>query len=96
MAGFVQHGIVTLLGFGRRYVTDGLQESRPFLWPSVRDRDRDGISGLLVGYPHRGTKGRRFVRRGHVVVVERVTLPCASARNETRGNEHVDLLGITQ
>ena len=31
MAGFVQHGIVTLLGFGRRYVTDGLQEVEAFI-----------------------------------------------------------------
>ena len=38
---------------------------------SVRDRDRDGMSGLLVGYLHRGTKGQRFVRRGHGVIVER-------------------------
>ena len=39
--------------------------------PSVRDRDRNSMSGLLVGYPHRGTKGQRFVRCSHVVVVER-------------------------
>ena len=38
---------------------------------SVRNRDRDGMSGLLVGYLHRGTKGQRFVRRGHGVIVER-------------------------
>jgi hypothetical protein len=29
------------------------------------------MSGLLVGYLHRGTKGQRFVRRGHGVIVER-------------------------
>src|SRR5262245_20133040 len=38
--------------------------------PSVRDRDRDGIT-LLVGDLDLGTKGQRFVRRCHGVVVER-------------------------
>src|SRR5262245_38341436 len=39
--------------------------------PSVRDRDRDGITTLLVGDLDLGTKGQRFVRRCHGVVVER-------------------------
>src|SRR5262249_35311661 len=39
--------------------------------PSVRDRDRDGITTLLVGDLDLGTKGQRFVRRRHGVVVER-------------------------
>ena len=38
--------------------------------PSVRDRDRDGITTLLVGDLDLGTKGQRFVRRRHGVVVE--------------------------
>ena len=37
--------------------------------PSVRDRDRDGITTLLVGDLDLGTKGQRFVRRRHGVVV---------------------------
>src|SRR6516225_9585113 len=36
---------------------------------SVRDRDRDGITTLLVGDLDLGTKGQRFVRRRHGVVV---------------------------
>src|SRR5262249_23651482 len=39
--------------------------------PSVRDRDRDGITTLLVGDLDLGTKRQRFVRRRHGVVVER-------------------------
>ena len=39
--------------------------------PSVRDRDRDGMTILLVGDLDFGTKGQRFVRRRHVVIVER-------------------------
>src|SRR5262249_56189695 len=39
--------------------------------PPVRDRDRDGITTLLVGDLDLGTKGQRFVRRRHDVVVER-------------------------
>ena len=38
---------------------------------SVRDRDRDGITTLLVGDLDLGTKGQRFVRRRHDVVVVR-------------------------
>jgi len=38
---------------------------------SVRDRDRDGITTLLVGDLDLGTKGQRFVRRRHGVVVVR-------------------------
>src|SRR5262249_3942123 len=41
------------------------------IWPSVRDCDRDGITTLLVGDLDLGTKGQRFVRRRHGVVVER-------------------------
>src|SRR5215831_7071334 len=39
--------------------------------PSVRDRDRDRMAILLVGDLDFGTKGQRFVRRRHDVVVER-------------------------
>ena len=39
--------------------------------PSVRDRDRDGITTLIVGDLDLGTKGQRFVRRRHCVVVVR-------------------------
>jgi hypothetical protein len=39
--------------------------------PSVRDRDRDGLTILLVGDLDFGTKGERFVRRRHGVIVER-------------------------
>ena len=39
--------------------------------PSVHDRDRDGMTILLVGDLDFGTKGQRFVRRRHGVIVER-------------------------
>src|SRR5262249_35575710 len=39
--------------------------------PSVRDRDRDGMTILLVGHLDFGTKGQRFVRRRHGGIVER-------------------------
>jgi hypothetical protein len=39
--------------------------------PSVRDRDRDCMTILLVGDLDFGTKGQRFVRRRHGVIVER-------------------------
>src|SRR5262249_49194691 len=39
--------------------------------PSVRDRDRDGMTILLVGDLDFGTKGQRSVRRRHGVIVER-------------------------
>jgi hypothetical protein len=39
--------------------------------PSVRDRDRDGMTILLVGDLDLGTKWQRFVRRRHGVIVER-------------------------
>src|SRR5215831_16822512 len=42
--------------------------------PSVGDRDRDGITTLLVRDLDLGTKGQRFVRRRHGVVVERMPL----------------------
>ena len=39
--------------------------------PSVRDRDRDGMTILLVDDLDFGTEGQRFVRRRHGVIVER-------------------------
>src|SRR5215831_7462695 len=38
--------------------------------PSVRDRDRDGMTIRLVGDLDFGTKGQRFVRRRHGVIVD--------------------------
>jgi hypothetical protein len=40
---------------------------------SVRDRDRNGMTILLVGDLNLGTKGQRFVGRGHRAIVERDT-----------------------
>jgi len=39
--------------------------------PSVSDRHRDGMTVLLVGDLDFGTKGQRFVRRRHSIIVER-------------------------
>jgi hypothetical protein len=39
--------------------------------PSVHDRDRDGMTTLLVGDLDLGTKGQRFVRRRQDVIVKR-------------------------
>ena len=39
--------------------------------PSVRDPDRDGMAGFLVGDFDFGTKGKPFVRRRHGVIVKR-------------------------
>src|SRR5215475_8813466 len=47
---------------------------------SVRDRDRDGMTILLVGDPDFGTEGQRFVRRRHGVIVERDATGSFSSR----------------
>jgi hypothetical protein len=41
--------------------------------PSVRDRDRNGMTIFLVGDLNLGTKWQRFVGRRHRVIVERGT-----------------------
>jgi hypothetical protein len=60
--------------------------------PPVRDRDRNGMAIFLVGDLNFRTKGQRFMRRCHRVIVERGTAGgfCSTLRRVPQGVHRCD------